>query len=1129
MYSQDGVKWTTASTSLRAWQGVTYGNGLFVAVACSADGTAVCKNTGGGNRVATSPDGVNWTLRTITAGNLDTRQWMSVTYGEGIFVAVSQNPGTTGNAGMYSYDGINWNQNGGGLLLKNYQGVTYGNGRFVAVASSAEILNTAVSSDGINWTANDDASSAKYDWQDVAYGNGIFVAVNQSGAYRTMYSADGTTWTLSTVVQSGAFNAIAYGDGLFVAVADSGRVVTSADGIAWQTRTVPGGAAYSWAGVAYGNGRFVSVASNGTTATNVMYSGKPSYAVAPNGNYYQGGMVLMGQPASTGGTLGIGTTTPVRALTISDSAASQLMLTDGSLTSTPWNFRSASSNLYFGTSSPTTFATTSISAFTILGSSGNVGISTTTPARKLAISDGTAAQLMLTDGSSTSNPWNLRSVNGNLYIGTSSAATYATSTTPGLSLFSNGLVSINNADATGAGALNVTNTRGSLQVIQEWSKPGATSVSSAYARVTSGLYDEGVFSLYYNDTLNPKITLDANTNSFINTGNNFGIGTTTPARRLTVTDSTASQLLLTDGSSTSNPWNFRSAGGNLYFATSSPTTFATTSVSALSIIGASGNVGIGTSSPWATLSVGSTTTTNVPSFAVQSGATTSLMVSASGVVGIATSSTATATSSGIVLVVGNSQIPSGNSVAVFGSAHAIYCFVTPGSGVSCTSDARYKKNVTNVVSALDVVDTLRPVTFNWKGEDDSAQTHAGFIAQEVLPLLPDLVKLEENGQYSMNYAGLTPYLTSAIQQISKALDVRGALTASSTLASNYQGTTGTAITVDATGNVGVGTSQPTEKMTVAGSVFATAYTVANTGVVAYDNAASSATIPQAVLTTNGKVDLYKLATYNLSGVQAIADRLSALTIRMDSLEERLAKLESGAVANETSVFSTSTLQSALGDLGIIVQKGVAQFGTLVSRQFAATTDADGTSSAASVTINAGNTYVEITSALVKPTTKIFITFNTRVTGTWWVAEKADGKFRVELSEAQQGSVTFDYFLVQTDGQLAAPDTATSTTPYSVQQGNGATQTQQNTTTSATTNTTTTSNSTTSTTTSTDPVTTTDTTTTSASTTDTTTTTDASTTSTSSTSSASTSTTDTTTTSTDSTATPVDTSTAPAAQ
>jgi hypothetical protein len=87
MTSPDGINWTLRTSAAdNQWISVTYGNGLFVAVAYS----------GTGNRVMTSPDGINWTLRTSAADN----QWRAVTYGNGLFVAVAQTG--TGNRVMTS-------------------------------------------------------------------------------------------------------------------------------------------------------------------------------------------------------------------------------------------------------------------------------------------------------------------------------------------------------------------------------------------------------------------------------------------------------------------------------------------------------------------------------------------------------------------------------------------------------------------------------------------------------------------------------------------------------------------------------------------------------------------------------------------------------------------------------------------------------------------------------------------------------------------------------------------------------------------------------------------------------------------------------------------------------------------
>jgi hypothetical protein len=86
MTSPDGITWTSRTSAAdNAWYDVTYGNGIFVAV--SLDGV---------NRVMTSPDGITWTSRTSAADN----NWYGVTYGNGLFVAVAGSG--TGNRVMTS-------------------------------------------------------------------------------------------------------------------------------------------------------------------------------------------------------------------------------------------------------------------------------------------------------------------------------------------------------------------------------------------------------------------------------------------------------------------------------------------------------------------------------------------------------------------------------------------------------------------------------------------------------------------------------------------------------------------------------------------------------------------------------------------------------------------------------------------------------------------------------------------------------------------------------------------------------------------------------------------------------------------------------------------------------------------
>jgi hypothetical protein len=143
---QGGINWTSRSSAAdNEWRSVTYGNGLFVAV--SSNGT---------NRVMTSPDGITWTSRSAAVSN----PWQSVTYGNGLFVAVSSTG--SGNRVMTSPDGITWTSRTS-AADKIWTSVTYGNGLFVAVANDGYVMT---SPDGTTWTSRTSAA-AGYQWSSV--------------------------------------------------------------------------------------------------------------------------------------------------------------------------------------------------------------------------------------------------------------------------------------------------------------------------------------------------------------------------------------------------------------------------------------------------------------------------------------------------------------------------------------------------------------------------------------------------------------------------------------------------------------------------------------------------------------------------------------------------------------------------------------------------------------------------------------------------------------------------------------------------------------------------------------------------------------------------------------------------
>jgi len=81
------------------------------------------------------------------------------------------------------------------------------------------------------------------------------------------------------------------------------------------------------------------------------------------------------------------------------------------------------------------------------------------------------------------------------------------------------------------------------------------------------------------------------------------------------------------------------------------------------------------------------------------------------------------------------------------------------------SDLRLKDQVRDLRYGLGEVLQLRPVSYRWK-DAALAQPTLGLIAQEVEPVLPELVAhgTDEAGLLSLNYTGLIPVLVKAVQE-----------------------------------------------------------------------------------------------------------------------------------------------------------------------------------------------------------------------------------------------------------------------------------------------------------------------------------------------------------------------------
>lgn len=97
----------------------------------------------------------------------------------------------------------------------------------------------------------------------------------------------------------------------------------------------------------------------------------------------------------------------------------------------------------------------------------------------------------------------------------------------------------------------------------------------------------------------------------------------------------------------------------------------------------------------------------------------------------------------------------------------------PSTGVlsatvmSSTSDERLKENITIINDALNIVNGIDGVRFDWK---ETKIPSAGLIAQQVGMFMPELINVDEEGNKSLNYNGIIGVLVQAIKEQQKQID-----------------------------------------------------------------------------------------------------------------------------------------------------------------------------------------------------------------------------------------------------------------------------------------------------------------------------------------------------------------------
>jgi hypothetical protein len=85
-----------------------------------------------------------------------------------------------------------------------------------------------------------------------------------------------------------------------------------------------------------------------------------------------------------------------------------------------------------------------------------------------------------------------------------------------------------------------------------------------------------------------------------------------------------------------------------------------------------------------------------------------------------------------------------------------------------SSDERLKENVVKIGNAVDTVESLEGVYFNWK---ENGEKSIGLIAQDVEKVLPEVVLTnEETGMKSISYGNIVAVLIEAVKEQQKEID-----------------------------------------------------------------------------------------------------------------------------------------------------------------------------------------------------------------------------------------------------------------------------------------------------------------------------------------------------------------------
>ncbi len=119
-----------------------------------------------------------------------------------------------------------------------------------------------------------------------------------------------------------------------------------------------------------------------------------------------------------------------------------------------------------------------------------------------------------------------------------------------------------------------------------------------------------------------------------------------------------------------------------------------------------------------------------------------------------------------LFVVGNGTSRArSNAMTVFRNGHTVmHNNLTVLGRITTASDERRKHSISPLTNSMDRIRQLNPVSYI-ANNDDTNKTQIGFIAQEVELTVPEVVHIDQEGDYSVAYGQVTALLTDAVQTL----------------------------------------------------------------------------------------------------------------------------------------------------------------------------------------------------------------------------------------------------------------------------------------------------------------------------------------------------------------------------